>query len=266
MKEIVLRKISWIIGALSVIVHTGCVSVAVNHYQDGKAIGEDEFEGGIGVGSGRTVVLGISRVDSSGYVREESEGGFSLPVFSAYVRYGLSPTIDIGGELYSSLGSNGGRIYGKKILTNPSSEWGIAVMPAIGYARSVRVQSAGSSVDGEWESDILHGVFSLELPLIVSYHPSVRTAFTFGPRVYYYHLRSKDATTWFDLGVTEKNVASRSFVSSALAAGFKHRGFRSEITLVAVEDTFTDEVKWIPFIGVSVFGLEAIGNFIDAIF
>ena len=160
---------------------TGCVSVSVNHYQDGKAIGEDEFEGGIGAAFGRTIAFGVSRIDSSGYVRAGSdEGGPSLPVLSAYGRYGLNPTIDIGGELFTSLGSSGGRVHGKYIFTDSLSRWGVALMPVLGYATGSG-QSSGTDFDGEWENEISHRVFIVELPLLVSYHPSNRSAFTFGP-------------------------------------------------------------------------------------
>ncbi len=205
----------------------------VKYYQKGKAIGKDEFDGGLGVAFGRTVAFSVSRIDSSGYVKEGTYEGPSLPVLSIHGRYGVSPTLDIGGELFTSLGSSGGKIFGKYMFSELSSDWGIAIMPVLGYA-SGGVQTSGINFDDEWESELSHGVFIAELPLLVSYHPSTRTAFTFGPRVYYYSLTSKDITKWTGTGISEKHEASKSFVSPAFSFGFQHRGFRSDITLVTV--------------------------------
>lgn len=244
---------------------TGCVSIPVNHYQDGKAIGKDEFEGGLGLAFGRTIVFGVSRIDSSGYVEDESDEGPSLPVISVYGRYGLSPSIDIGGELFTSLGSSGGKINGKYVFSDSLSKWGIAIMPSLGYVTG-KVQSSVSGISGSWENEITHGAFILELPLLVSYHHSIRTTFTFGPRIYYYKLKSKDIIKWVDSGISEEYEASKSFVSPAFSFGFRYKGIRPELTLVALKDFYTDEVNWVPYFGIGLFGLETVGNFIDAFF
>ena len=85
-------------------------------------------------------------------------------------------------------------------------------------------------------------------------------------RVYYYNSKSRDITKWTDRGISEKNEVSKSFVSPAFSFGFRYKGVRPEVTLIAVEDFFSDEVKWVPYIGIGLFGLEKIGKFIDALF
>ncbi|MCH8013125.1 MAG: hypothetical protein IIA61_14480 [Candidatus Marinimicrobia bacterium] len=257
-----MKRFLWIIGTLLVIIFTGCLSVSVNHYQDGKSLSKGKFDGGVGLALGRTIAFGISRIDSSGYVVDEPSEGPPLPVLNISGRYGLTPKFDLGGELFTSLSSNGFTVYGKYTFSDSLSKWGVSIMPVIGYASGKVTGSGSMTIDGttisSWENEISHGTFIVELPLLMSYHISRRSAFTFGPRIYYYRLKSKDETKWIELDEVELNEVNRNFFSPAFSFGFQYRGIKPELTFVAVENVTTDEVGWIPYLGIGFFGWEAL--------
>ena len=265
-----MKKFLSLIILFLLIIYTGCVSVSVNHYHDGRSLGKGKFDGGAGLELGRTIAFGISRIDSSGYVVDKPQEGPPLLVLKISGRYGLTPKLDIGGDLFTSLSSSGFKFYGKYAFMDSLSKWGVSIMPVIGYASGKVTSSGSTTVNGmtvdSWENEISHGAFIAELPLLISYHLSREVAFTFGPRIYHYRLKSKDETTWIDLNEIELNKASRSFFSPAFSLGFHYRGIRPELTLVAVENLTTEKVDWIPYFGIGFFGLEGLWKLYDLIF
>lgn len=268
--EITVKRLQWLTGLLLVIISTSCVSVPVNHYQDGKSLRKGEFDAGVGLALGRTIAFGISRIDSSGYVLDESSEGPPLPILNISGRYGLTPKFDLGGNLFTSISSNGFKIYGKYTFLDSLSKWGVSIMPVIGYASGKVTGSGSSTFEGtttsSWENEISHGAFIAELPLLMSYHINHQFAFTFGPRIYYYKLNSKDETKWILLNETETNKVNRSFFSSAFSFGFQYRGIRPELTLVGVENITTEKTDWIPYLGVGFYGIKGFWALVDQIF
>ena len=258
---IIFDRILWFKGALLVIIFAGCVSVPVNHYQDGRSLSKGEFDIGVELALGRTIAFGISRIDSSGYVIDAPSGGPPLPVWSIAGRYGLTHKIDTGGKLFSSLSSNGFTVFGKYTFSDSLSKWGISIMPVVGYAAGKTTGSGSTNINGttisSWENEISHGVFIAEFPLLMSYHISRHSTVTFGPKIYYYRLKSKDETKWLISDEVELNTVNRNFYSPAFSIGFQYRGIKPELTFVAVENVTIDGMDWIPYLGIGFFGWEA---------
>lgn len=251
------RKITPIIFIIILVSSFGCVTMTANHYQEAKALGKGNVTGNVSLGYGRGIA-GISNIDSTGYVTEEDATSTSIPMFAigAAGSYGINDKLDLGGEVFTSLFSNGFKLFGKYQFTDSTSAIQIAILGGLGFASGkVSIETSGDF--GDSKTTLTHNLISIEVPLLLTYNFSDRASISLSPKLYYYLLSSTDQTSGTD-GVEVKFTASQNILSPAISVGFRYNSIRPEITYIAVKDLATDKTEWLPLFGVGFYGVEGI--------
>lgn len=243
-----------------------CVSTTVNHYQDANLVGKGKANAGVSVGFGRGIA-GIANIDEDGYVAEEGESTTSFPMATLgfMANYGITDKIDAGAELYTTLFSTGGKVFGKYQILDNSSTFQVAVLAALGLSKGeTTIETSGTG--GNFKTVLTHNLFSVDLPLLVSYSFNSSTSFTLSPKLYFYRLSSRDVTEDLDAGTQEKFTASQNVLAPALSVGFRYKSVSPEITYTAVKNLVTDETEWMPLIGIGFYNLEGISRLLSGLF
>ena len=111
----------------------GCAAINMNHYQDGKSLGNGKSDASFGVGSGLFFETDTTRLDDDDYeIRTKMRE--SALFLSVAGRVGVTSKFDFGGEIFTTIGSSGFKVFGKYALTDSLSRWGVALMPIFGFS------------------------------------------------------------------------------------------------------------------------------------
>ena len=232
-----------LVNILSFIALTSCAAVSVNHFQGGKSLGTGKTKIGFGSQIGRSVDY-----DSD----EDAIDNPATILFDFSVQHGLGSKFDIGADLFATLSTSVGiKLLGKYAFLDSTSKWGLALMPALGYA-------VGQGKRGS-DEDFTQKAFITEAALLVSYDFSPHNTLLFGPSVYSYRINSKGEKAPL-IGSTRQINFDRSIVSPGFSLGLVTEHIAYEVTLIPIktrvhEDNETVErTIFFPYFGVRLFG------------
>lgn len=166
------------------------LTTSINHYQDGETIGKDKSKTGLALGAGQLIKTNVTIEmvgddnSSINYIIETEKS--KMLVINSFFQFGLIDKMDFIVEAYISLVGYGGRCNLKYKINNLDSNFGISIMPGIGYSRGLtsRNRSSGNFIliPGWFTEDfsLSSNAISLELNLPASYKISEDLAFHFG--------------------------------------------------------------------------------------
>lgn len=225
------------------LISLNCTSLTYNAnlYQDGRTLGKGKMENCGTVSLGRS----FSSTVSNDTYEINTEQNHSL-VASAFVGYGLSNKLDIGLDGFGSFEGGGGRVFLKYGLTDSLSNWGVALMPVLGFAEGTTSKSEGFSSNGaHWASKTSSGAFVVEFAVPISYHFDNQTSIFFGPRSYNYFYNVVHSYKLTGVSQPEEKFIDYMTLYSlpALFIGAKLSRFRTEVSFVPIEG------KIIPLVG-----------------
>lgn len=231
----------------------GCAAINMNHYQDGKSLGKGKSDASLGLGTGLFFETDTTRLDKDDYEVETKMGATSVFVCVGG-RVGVTSKFDFGGEIFTTIGSSGFKLFGKYALTDSLSRWGVALMPIVGYSFPW-FESDGEESD-EFSTDEINFVarsLIFEFMLPASYHPSSQLAITFGPKLYWHH-NYIFQTAGRSVDFNRKGTAN--YFSSGGFIGLHFKNFRFETTLV-----YLNKKEWVPYFGINISSSKIISLF-----
>ena len=238
---------------ISFLMLAGCAAINMNHYQDGKALGKNEMDGFIGVGTGLSFHTDTTKIGENAYEVETKKG--PSPIFlNISIRAGVLSKLDLGGEIFTTIGSTGFKLFSKYELTDTLSRWGVALMPLIGFSFPWfdEEDEDEEDINTDDEIKISDRSFIFEVVAPMSYAFSDNITLAFGPKVYIHHnfinqtggksadLDRKGKQTWFSPGAF---------------LGIHISKFRFEGSLV-----YLDRKVWMPYFGMSFTPSQLIGD------
>ena len=230
----------------SLLMLAGCTTLTynVNHFQDGKTLGKGKVETRVALGVGRTFE----------WIVESSRTNFEVEtiqtetlVANTFGRYGLSPNLDVGGDAFFSFEGTGVRAFVKVGLTDSLSNWGVSLMPVIGYAQGVSSEGTTRFNGREDREKTSSSGFAIELAVPISYQLSSEFAIHFGPKFYYYSTKvsSSLSSSGGSDPFSESRSLRRSYFSPGVSLGVRFHTIIPEVTVVLVEN------KLVPYLGVA---------------
>ncbi len=164
----------YLISIYLVITLSGCAVVSVSQHQGAEPLGEGAVRITGGIGLGRDMAEGTIYAPDQD---EDSDFSYGFPLFEAGIGVGITETIDLGGMLWTSIGSAGLRTYGKFSFHSPPSKTYYAFAPAIVYNQT---------------DEYNYRLIGVEVPLLVSYRATSTVAFYGSGRVHLYTMSIDD--------------------------------------------------------------------------
>lgn len=242
----------------SFIILTGCAAINMNHYQDGKALGKNEMRGFVGVGTGLSFHTDTSKIGENVY-EVETKKGPSCIFLNLSVRAGVLPKLDLGGELFTTVGSTGFKFFGKYELTDTLSRWGAALMPLIGFSfpwfDEEDEDEENMSTDDKIKISGRSFIFEVVTPM--SYSLSNNVTLTFGPKAYlHYNFINQTGGKSADL----ERKGKQTWFSPGAFLGIHLSKFRFEGSLV-----YLDKKVWMPYFGMCFSPAQLIGDSNDKV-
>ncbi|MCI0493946.1 hypothetical protein L0Z72_02980 [candidate division KSB1 bacterium] len=246
-----MRIISKLNFAVLTLILAGCAAINMNHYQDGKSLGKGKSDASFGVGSGLFFETDTTRLDEDDYeIRTKMRE--SALFLSVAGRVGVTSKFDFGGEIFTTLGSSGFKVFGKYAFTDSLSRWGVALMPIFGFSFPWFEDDEGANFSTDEISFFARSLI-LEFMLPASYHPSSNLAITFGPKLYWHH-NYIFQTSGRSVDFHRKGVGT--YFSPAGFIGLHFKKFRFETSIV-----YRDKKVWTPFVGINVSSSKIISLF-----
>jgi len=225
---------------------SSCAAINMSHYQDGRTLGEGEGDAKVSVGSAVSYLTDTTQITPTRF-KVKTDQGPSLILVSLAMQVGINDYWDAGGEFFTTLGSTGFKAFTKYAFLDSSSNWGIAAMPLLGFAKPW----FGDEEEDEYayeDDEIAYSVstFIMEFILPISYHPSKDMTIILNPKVYYHvnflnKIKGKSANF--------EREGSGNFYSPGISLGFRYKTFHLEGTAI-----YMDQKTWVPFFGVSFSG------------
>jgi hypothetical protein len=244
-------KFIFILG--SIIILGNCAAMNMNHYQDGKALGKNEVDGLLSAGTGLSFHTDTTKLSQNNFEFETKRGPSSV-FLGLNVRAGLLSKLDVGGELFTTVGSTGFKFFGKYELTDTLSKWGVALMPLIGFSFPWfdEEEDDDEQASADDEVKISGRSFILELVIPMSYAFSPNTSLTFGPVGYmHYNYISQTSGKSADF----KRKGDSTWLSPGAFLGLHVSKIRFEGSIVYLDRKF-----WTPFFGISYSPSQLIGD------
>jgi hypothetical protein len=235
-----------------------CAAMNMNHYQDGKALGKDEMHGFISAGTGLSFHTDTTKLSEHKFEVETKRGPSSI-FLGLNVRAGLSSDLDLGGELFTTVGSTGFKFFGKYEITDTLSRWGVALMPLIGFSFPWfdEEEDEENSITSDDEVKISGRTFILEMVIPMNYALSNTASLTFGPEAFlHYNFISQTSGKSADF----KRKGDRTWISPGAFLGFHISKVRFEGSIV-----YLDQKIWMPFFGISYSPSQLIGDSKDKV-
>jgi hypothetical protein len=215
----------------------------MNHFQDGKTVGEGNVELNFGLGTGLAYNTDTTEIDPQNYEVRTERGPVSV-FLSGMIRAGVTSNFDLGGELFTSFGSTGFKFFGKYALTDSLSPLGIALMPIIGFSFPWFEEDEDQyQTFDEGEARYVVRSFLMEFLIPISYHTSERFAITWGPKLYFHHnylLQSGDEDVEFH------RKGRQTYTSPGAFLGFHIDNVRIEANII-----YFNKQYWTPYFGFS---------------
>ena len=220
---------------------SSCAAINMNHYQDGRSAGKNKYKANIGIGSGLSFITDTTKVDDQNYDIRTKRGPVSI-FLSGSVQGGITDNMDIGGELFTTFGSTGFKLFGKYALLDSTSKFAIAMMPVLGFSFPWFEEDE----EDEYTDELTYTArsFIMEFAMPVSFHPDNDLAIILTPKVYYHH-NFVTQTTGDDVNYHRKG--SGTYFSPGASVGLHFYAFRIEGTIVHL-----DENNWMPYFGISI--------------
>ncbi|HEX9974164.1 MAG TPA: hypothetical protein VGD14_18990 [bacterium] len=237
--------------AALILILAGCAAINMNHYQDGKSLGKGKSDASFGVGSGLFFETDTSQLDEDDYEVETKMGESSL-FLSVAGRVGVTSKFDFGGEIFTTIGSSGFKVFGKYAFTDSLSKWGVALMPIFGFSFPWFEDDEGDNFATD-EINFVTRSLILEFVLPASYHPSSHFALAFGPKFYLHHNYISQTS---GRSVEFHRTGTRTYLSPAGFIGLHFKKFRFDTSIV-----YRDRKVWTPFVGINVSSSSIISLF-----
>ena len=235
-----MRKNALVGCAMLTVSLTGCTAFNTNYYIDGRPLGKGHLQEFVGLGVGQSYDLDVDTLAVDTYEIETSHGGL-VPVASVHGHAGLTSNVDFGIDIHSAWGITGGRGFVKYSLADSAAKFGFALLPAFTFG-----QQWGSDDDDDpddYEDNLKIGYVVSEIAAVMSYHPSPRTAVTFGPRYYFQKIGVESKKR----GDKLHHKGGSWHFSPGISAGIHIPRLRFETTLV-----YFDRSTWVPYFGLSL--------------
>ncbi len=235
---------------------SSCAAINMSHYQDGRTLGDGNGDIKVGVGTSVSYLTDTTQITPTRF-KVKTDRGPSLALVSLAVQAGINDRWDAGGEFFTTLGSTGFKVFTKYAFLDSSSNWGIAAMPLLGFAKPWFSDEEDDEYVYE-DDNIAFSVstFIMEFILPISYHPSKDMAIILNPKVYYHvnflsKIKGKSANF--------EREGSGNFYSPGISLGFRYKTFHLEGTAI-----YMDQKNWVPFFGVSFSSSSFLRNGMEA--
>ena len=189
MYKAIIRNV--ILIKLFMIFFTGCASVSISNYQDGKALGKSNIRVGGGIETSPMMNYGLMGADKenpekfkkniifdSDFRTEEIDSTlYFWSLANLILQYGLTDNIDVGlipfsdfSAIYSlgSITNFGAKAFAKYSLMDEHNEMQIAIVPYYGYGRFRIQDSTSSNLNLEWEPKLIQYntiYYGLDVPI-----------------------------------------------------------------------------------------------------
>ena len=172
---------------------SGCASVSISNFQDGKSIGKDKIRVGAGIEMSPMMNYGLGGAD-----KEDPEKFKTYKIFNdesvpkevdstlyfwslatLFLQIGITDNIDIGfipfsdfSSIYSSgaISNFGAKAFAKYAMMDEKSKVQVAVVPYIGFGRFKAEDSNPSILESEWDSDLIQyntSYYGLDIPISI---------------------------------------------------------------------------------------------------
>ena len=183
-------RISVVVAMLLV---SGCASVSISNFQDGKSLGKNKIKVGTGIEMSPMMNYGISGADkenpkkfkaykifNDGSVPKEVDSTlyfWSLATF--FLQAGITDNIDIGfvtfsdfSSIYSAgaISNFGAKAFTKYAMMDQKNKVQVAVVPYIGFGRFKIEDSNPSILESEWDSKLIQyntSYYGLDIPISI---------------------------------------------------------------------------------------------------
>ncbi|MBU0560118.1 MAG: hypothetical protein ABIJ40_17225 [Bacteroidota bacterium] len=222
---------------------TGCAAINMNHYQDGKTVGDGNFDAKVGIGTGLSFISDTVKVNQNNFEVKTSRGPSSV-FLNLSVQGGATSNLDVGGEIFATLGSTGFKFFGKYALLDSTSKYGVALMPIIGFSFPWFEPDEDSYEYDSGEINFSVGSLILEFVMPMSYHPSEKIAFVVTPKAYFHHNFMYQST---GESVDLQRKGNASYFSPGISLGMKIHDVRFEGTLIHLNGKV-----WMPYFGFTI--------------
>jgi len=188
-----LERIIRISVVVTMLLVTGCASVSISNFQDGKSLGKDKIRVGTGIEMSPMMNYGLGGADkenpkkfktykifNDGSVPKEVDSTlyfWSLATFSLQI--GITDNIDIGfipfsdfSSIYSSgaISNFGAKAFAKYAMMDEKNKVQVAVVPYIGFGRFKAEDSNPSILESEWDSELIQyntSYYGLDIPISI---------------------------------------------------------------------------------------------------
>ena len=249
--------------SFTMIVLSGCASVSISNYQDGKALGKGKMRIGFGAEMSPMMNYGIEGADKENpekfkafeiFSEAELEEGQDSTMYywslaTLLLQYGLTDKIDIGLIPFSDLSLNlGTKAFAKYSLMGEDSKIQMALVPYYGFGRYKTQADSASTLGLEWDSKLSQfntTYYGLDLP--ISWQDLYVTLKVYNDKL-------SGNFTYFDKPGIEHKPSQESRTSYGIAFGADTPGEYGRIEIqVMYQKTPMDE--WIPraYIGYNKF-------------
>tara|TARA_Y100000591_G_C21753831_1_gene656274 strand:- start:342 stop:1181 length:840 start_codon:yes stop_codon:yes gene_type:complete len=171
-------KISVVVTMLLV---SGCASVSISNFQDGKSLGKNKIRVGTGIEMSPMINYGLGGADKEHpeKFKEVDSTLYFWSLATLFLQIGITDNIDIGfipfsdfSSIYSAgaISNSGAKAFVKYAMMDEKNKVQVAFVPYIGFGRFKAEDSNPSKLESEWDSDLIQyntSYYGLDIPISI---------------------------------------------------------------------------------------------------
>ena len=160
---------------------SGCASVSISNFQDGKSLGKNKIRVGTGIEMSPMMNYGLGGADKEDpeKFKEVDSTLYFWSLATLFLQIGITDNIDIGfipfsdfSSIYSAgaISNSGAKAFVKYAMMDEKNKVQVAIVPYIGFGRFKAEDSNPSILESEWDSDLVQyntSYYGLDIPISI---------------------------------------------------------------------------------------------------